>query len=140
MTLYPNDSDKKPNPNYIPPASRKSPTYDWEWFESHAPFKSILTATCDLNIEKEIQKIPTIAGCYATNNHYKIRYNRPVFERDFEYIKSLLLKTNVCKRNKDVFDFVNEMDCSKRSACNLIMHGCIRNVSGSFEWDDMSGK
>mgnify|MGYP003291793603 CR=1 FL=1 len=138
MTLYPNGNSREPNPNYIPPASRKAPTYDWDWFESHTPFKSILERTCSLEIEKEVQKIPTIAGCYTTNNHYKIRYNQSVFERDFDNIKSLLLNTNICKKNKDVFDFVNEMDCSKRNACRLIMYGCIKNVSGSFEWDDMS--
>lgn len=138
MTLYPNSNSREPNPNYIPPASRKAPTYDWDWFEIHTPFKSILERTCDLEIEKEVHRIPTIAGYYTTNNHYKIRYNQPVFERDFDNIKSLLLNTNICKKNKDVFDFVNEMDCSKRNAGRLIMYGCIKNVSGSFEWDDMS--
>lgn len=138
MTLYPNGNSREPNPNYVPPATRKAPTYDWDWFESHAPFKSILERTCDLEIEKEVQKIPTIAGGYTTNNHYKIRYNHPVFKRDFDKIKSLLLNTNICKKNKDVFDFVNEMDCSKRNAGYLIMYGCIKNVSGSFEWDCMT--
>ena len=117
---------------------RKAPTYDWEWFTSHIPFKSIFEKTCGLEIEKEVQKIPTIAGYYTTYNHYKIKYNHPVFERDFEKIKSLLLNTNVCKKNKDIFDYVIEKDCSKRSAGDLIMFGCIKNVSGSFEWDCMS--
>ena len=51
----------------------------------------------------------------------------------------MLLNTNVCKKNKDVYDFVNEMDCSKRNIAYLIIDGCIKNVSGSFEWDYMTG-
>ena len=119
---------------------RKTPTYDWEWFESHAPFKNILTKTCDLEIEHEIQRIPTVCGCYATNHHYKIKYNRAAFERDFEKIKTLLLNTNVCKKNKDVYNFVEEQTCCKRSFGDLIMYGCgcYKYHSGSFEWDDMS--
>lgn len=119
---------------------RNKPTYDWEWFESHAPFKNILAKTCGLEIEHEIQRIPTIAGCYTINHHYKIKYNRPVFERDFDKIKSLLLKTNVCKKNQDVFDFVNELECDKRSISELVLWGCgcFKYHSGSFEWDDMS--
>lgn len=118
---------------------RKTPTYDWEWFESHTPFKNILAKTCDLEIKHEIQRIPTIAGCYTTNHHYKIKFNLPVFERDFEKIKRLLLNTNICKNNKDVFDFVNEKECSKRTVCNWILHGCgcMKYRSGSFEWDLM---
>lgn len=115
---------------------RNKPTYDWEWFQSHTPFKNILAKTCDLEIEKEVHKIPTIAGYYTTNNHYKIKFNYPAFERNFEQIKNMLLNTNVCKNNKDVFDYVNKKDCSKRSASDLIIFGCIKNVSGSFEWDD----
>ena len=117
---------------------RKTPTYDWEWLQSHTPFKSILEKACDLEIEKEVLKIPTIAGYYTTSNHYTIKYNYSVFERDFEKIKSLLLNTNVCKKNNEIFDYVNEMDSSKRSAGMLIITGCIKNASGSFEWDCMS--
>ena len=136
-TMYTNDSGKQPNPNYTPPASRKAPTYDWQWFQSHAPFKSILEKTCDLEIEKEVHKIPTIAGHYTTSNNYKIKYNHSLFERDFEKIKSLLLNTNVCKKNNKIFNYVNKMDNSKYSAGMLITRGCIKNASGSFEWDDM---
>jgi hypothetical protein len=119
---------------------RKKPTYDWEWFESHAPFKSTLEKMCDLQINHEVQRIPTIAGCWATNHHFKIKYNRQLFERDFELIKSKLLKTNICKNNKDVYEFVEEQTCCKRSFGNLIMYGCgcYKYRSGSFEWDDMS--
>ena len=119
---------------------RNKPTYDWEWFESHAPFKNILAKTCGLEIEHEIQRIPTIAGCYSINHHYKIKYNRPVFEKDFDKIKSLLLKTNVCKKNQDVFDFVNDKECNKRTMSDWVLHGCgcMKYHSGSFEWDDMS--
>lgn len=118
---------------------RKTPTYDWEWFESHTPFKNILTKTCDLEIEHEIHRIPTIAGCYTINHHYKIKFNLPVFERDFEKIKKLLLNTNICKKNKDVFDFVNEKECSKRTMCDWILYGCgcMKYNGGSFEWDLM---
>jgi hypothetical protein len=120
---------------------RTKPTYDWEWFESHSPFKKTLEKMCALEIEHELQRIPTVCGCYATNHHYKIKYNRALFERDFEKIKDLLLKTNVCKKNKDVFDFVNKLECDKRSMSELVLFGCgcMKYNSGSFEWDDMSG-
>jgi hypothetical protein len=120
---------------------RKKPTYDWEWFESHAPFKSTLEKMCDLQINHEVQRIPTIAGCWATNHHFKIKYNRQLFERDFELIKSKLLKTNICKNNKDVYEFVEEQTCRTRSFCDLIVQGCgcYKYGGGSFEWDDMSG-
>ena len=120
---------------------RNKPTYDWEWFESHSPFKNILEKMCELHIEHEIQRIPTIAGCWTTNHHFKIRYNRERFEKDFERIKEKILKTNICKYNKDVYDFVEELNCCTMSFYYLIMHGCgcYKYGGGSFEWDDMSG-
>ena len=114
---------------------RKAPTYDWDWFESHTPFKKILTETCGLEIEKEVHKTYVCAGIYQTNNHYKIKVNYPLFESNFDNIKNMLLKTNVCKKNKDVFDFVNKMECSKINLSSLIIDGCMAIVSGSFEWD-----
>lgn len=119
---------------------RAKPAYDWEWFESHSPFKNILEKTCNLHIEHEVQRIPTIAGCWTTNHHYKIRYNRNMFEHDFDVIKQMLLNTNICKKNKDVYDFVTEQTCCKRSFCDLIMYGCgcYKYRSGSFEWNDGS--
>ena len=119
---------------------RKKPTYDWEWFETHSPFKNILAKTCGLEIEHEIQRIPTICGCYAINHHYKIKYNHAVFERDFDAIKRQLLNTNICKKNEDVFNLVNKRECSKRTFSDFVTYGCIciKNKSCSFEWDDMS--
>ena len=32
---------------------KKTPAYDWIWFQNHAPFKKILEETCELEIEKE---------------------------------------------------------------------------------------
>ena len=119
---------------------RAKPTYTWEWFESHEPFKKTLEKMCGLQIEHELQRIPTVAGCWTTNHHYKIKYNKALFERDFDIIKQALLKTNICKHNKDVYDFVEEQTCCKRSFGELIMAGCgcFKYNSGSFEWDDMS--
>lgn len=118
---------------------RNKPSYDWEWFESHAPFKNILEKMCQLNIEHEVQRIPTVAGCYAINHHYKIKYNRKMFEQYFDTIKSMLLNTNICKKNKDVFDFVNEKTCNKRTMGDWVLYGCgcMKYNGGSFEWDFM---
>lgn len=134
-TIYVNDSGKQPNPNYIPPATRKTPTYDWDWFENHTPFKKILTETCGLEIEKEVHKVYVFAGIYQTNNHYKIKINYSLFANNFDNIKARLLNTNVCKKNKDVFDFVNKATCCKRDLCFLITDGCMAINGGSFEWD-----
>lgn len=119
---------------------RKKPTYTWEWFESHSPFKNILAQMCDLTIEHELHRIPTIAGCWTTNHHFKIRYNGELFAKYFDRIKEKLLKTNICKYNKDVYDFVEEQTCCKRSFGDLIIYGCgcYKYHSGSFEWNDMS--
>ena len=115
---------------------RKAPTYDWEWFESHSPFKKTLEKMVDLSIDHEIQRIPTIAGCYAINHHYIITYNKKRFEDNFDEIKKMLLNTNICKRNNDVYSFVEELSCCGRSFGDLIMHGCgcYKYHSGSFEW------
>lgn len=115
---------------------RAKPDYTWEWFESHTPFKRILENTVELVIEHTIQRIPIIAGCYSVNHHFIITYNKELFEKNFEDIKQALLKTNICKYNKDVYRFVEEQTCSTRSFCNLITHGCgsYRFNSGSFEW------
>ena len=114
---------------------RKQPTYNWDWFESHTPFKKILTETCNLEIEKEVQRFYVFAGIYQTRNHYKIKVNYHLFQSNFDKIKNLLLETNVCKKNKDVFDLVNKSECNKKDLGFLIIDGCIANVSGSFEWD-----
>lgn len=119
---------------------RKKPTYDWEWFENHTPFKSTLEKMCDLQIEHEIHRIPVWLGCYTINHHYKIKYNHLTFERDFAAIKAALLKTNICKNNADVYEFVNKRECSKRTFSDLVLDGCIcrKNKSCSFEWDEGS--
>ena len=118
---------------------RSKPSYTWEWFESHAPFKRILEKMCELNIKHEIHRIPTIAGCYAINHHYIISYNRKLFEDNFDAIKKAILKTNICKHNADVYDFVNEKTFSNRTISDLIIYGCgcYKYHSGSFEWHDV---
>lgn len=114
---------------------RKLPTYDWEWFESHTPFKKILTEICGLEIKKEVQKFHVFAGIYQTSNHYKIKINYSLFESNFDKIKNMILKTNACKKNKEIFDWINKMECSKRELCSLITDGCMAIDGGSFEWD-----
>lgn len=117
----------------------KKPTYDWEWFQSKKPFKKILEDTCGLVIEKEVQRIPTVAGCYCINNHYRIKVNYERFASEFDSIKSRLLNTNVCKKNPDVFSYVNEKQCSVRTLCNIIQDGCMADICGSYEWDFSGG-
>lgn len=121
---------------------RNKPTYDWEWFESHTPFKNTLEKMCDLHIEHEIHRIPTICGCYTINHHYKIKYNIALFERYFDTIKSVLLSKNICKKNKDVYDFVAKKEYSKRTLNDFVLYGCIciKDKSCSFEWDDGSNR
>lgn len=119
---------------------RKKPMYDWDWFESHTPFKSTLEKMCGLEIEHEIHKIPVWMS-YTVNHHYKIKYNHALFERDFAAIKAALLNTNICKNNADVYELVNKRECNKRTFSDFVTYGCIgsrKNKSCSFEWDDMS--
>lgn len=114
---------------------RKVPTYDWDWFESHTPFKKILEETCELEIEKYVLKKPVAAGIFTYWNHYVIKFNFPAFEEKFEEVKERLLKTNICRKNQEIFEWINELECSKRAMSMVITDGCIANVSGSFEWD-----
>ena len=114
---------------------RKTPTYDWEWFISHAPFKKILTEYCDLNIEKEITRFYVVCGIWDTSNHYKITVSLKKFEDNFEEIKDKLIKTKVYKKNDEVFEFVNYLEPNKHDLCRLILDGCIVNCEGKLSWN-----
>lgn len=114
---------------------RRTPTYDWEWFEKHAPFKNILEETCDLEITKYIKKKSVIAGNWTFWNHYVIKFNFSTFTEKFEEVKEKLLKTNICRKNKEIFDWINRLKCSKHDISMVIIDGCIANASGSFEWN-----
>jgi hypothetical protein len=114
---------------------RKRPTYDWDWFESHTPFKKILEETCGLEIELENIPYQVFGNIWSTRKHYNIKCSYQMWQDNFENIKKQILNTRVCKHNKEIFDSVNEMDCSKKSISDLILDGCISNVSGSFKWD-----
>lgn len=114
---------------------RKVPTYDWDWFESHAPFKKILEKTCELEIDKEVIPYNVIGYIWSTKNHYNIKLNYPMLQDNFTEIKKQILNTRVCKHNKEIFDWINELECSKKQICHVIVDGCIANAGGSFTWD-----
>ena len=114
---------------------RRTPTYDWKWFEKHAPFKKILEETCGLEITKYIKKKSVIAGSWTFWNHYVIKFNFSTFTENFEEVKEKLLKTNICRKNKEIFDWINNLKCSKHDIGMVIVDGCIANTSGSFEWN-----
>lgn len=114
---------------------RKIPTYDWDWFESHTPFKKILEETCELEIYKEVIPYNVIGYIWSNRNHYNIKLNYPMLQDNFEEIKRQILNTRVCKHNKEIFDWIDKLECSKKEICYVIICGCIANVSGSFTWD-----
>lgn len=114
---------------------RKKPTYDLDWVYSHTPFKKILTETCDLKIEKSKIQNPEAPGLDTSWYYYMIRFNFPRFKEKFEEIKKQLLNTNLCRNNKEYFDWINELGCSTSEVCHVIIDGCIANASGFFEWD-----
>ena len=114
---------------------RKKPTYDLDWVYSHTPFKKILEETCDLKIEKSKIQNPEAPGLDTSWHHYMIRFNFPRFKERFEEIKKQLLNTNLCRNNKEYFDWINELGCSTSEVCHVIIDGCIANASGFFEWD-----
>lgn len=113
---------------------KKSPTYDWDWLVSHAPFKKIITECCDLDVKKKVQRFAVCCGIWDTSNEYEITVSLKKFEDNFEEIKARLLNTNVCKKSEEVFDYINEMKCSKRELCFLITDGCIANCEGKLTW------
>lgn len=114
---------------------RKKPTYDVDWVYSHTPFKKILTETCDLKIEKTKRRKFVLPGIPIYRNHYIIQFNFPLFKERFEEIKKRLLNTNLCRNNKECFDWINELQCSTSNVCGVVIDGCIANPEGSFEWD-----
>lgn len=114
---------------------KKTPTYDWAWFESHTPFKKILEETCGLEIEKEAVPYRVFGNIWSTRNQYNIKLNYPALQDSFEQIKKRLLNTRVCKHNKEIFDYVNKMTSSKKDVSYLILDGCMSYGSGSFKWD-----
>ena len=113
----------------------KTPTYDWEWFDSHTPFKKILEETCELDIEKEIIPYRVFGNIWSKRVHYNIKLNYPMLKDNFEEVKRRILNTRVCKYNKEIFDYVNKMESSKKDACNLVTDGCMSYSSASFSWD-----
>ena len=114
-----------------------TPSYSWEWFENHAPFKNILERYCDLRIYHRFQKYSYFG---INNHHYEIFYDKALFVENFDKIKNEMLHTRVCRGNKDVYDFVNKKECNNRSISDLIVYGCgcMRHQSASFEWHDVS--
>ena len=118
----------------------KTPAYEWDWFESHAPFKKTLEQLCALEITHERHKYFGLTGDAMIKHHFKISYDKSLFERYFATIKSALLSKPVCKHNADVKEFVESLKCDKRSFCNLVLHGCgcMKYSAASFEWHDIS--
>ena len=114
---------------------RKAPAYDWDWFISHAPFKKILTEYCDLSVKKDTEKVAVCCGVWDISNKYNVTVSLKKFENNFEEIKAKLLNTNVCKKDKEVYDYVNDMKCEKYDLCCLIMDGCIVNCEGRLSWN-----
>lgn len=95
---------------------------------THTPFKKILTETCDLKIEKSKIQNPEAQGLYMSWHNYMIRFNFPRFKERFEEIKKQLLNTNLCRNNKEYFDWINELGCSTSEVCHVIIDGCIANA------------
>lgn len=114
---------------------RKTPTYDWEWFNSHTPFKKILEETCELEIEKEVIPYRVFGNIWSKRIHYNIKLDYLMLKNNFKEIKRRILNTRVCKYNKEIFDYVNKMDGSKKDASNLVTRGCMSYSSASFSWD-----
>ena len=113
---------------------RKHSNYDWEWFESKAPFKKIMAEECDLQIVKKIHYSYVICGNIISDNKYFIKVDYQVFKNNFHKIKRRLLNTNICRKNIDVKEFVENIKCNKSDLCDLIMTACIKNASGIFQW------
>ena len=114
---------------------RKTPTYDWDWFNLHTPFKKIFEETCEFEVDKEVIPYRVFGNIWSTRNHYNIKVNYPMFQSNFVEIKKRILNTRVCKHNQEIFDWINEMECTKRNACELITDGCMAQAYGSFTWD-----
>lgn len=113
---------------------RSKPNYDWEWFNSRAPFKKVFEDICNLKIKKEIHEIPIFMNFKHKQNHYIINVSYELFVSEFDRLKDELLHTNICKNCTDIYEMVNEMKCDKSSLCDLIIEGCIPNCEGTFEW------
>lgn len=114
---------------------RKTPTYDWHWFESHTPFKKILEEACELEIEKEVIPYRVFGNIWSKRIHYNIKLNYPMLQDNFEEIRRRILNTRACKYNKEIFDYVNKIGSTKKDVCFLVTNGCMSYSSASFSWD-----
>nr|DAZ83357.1 MAG TPA: hypothetical protein [Caudoviricetes sp.] len=89
---------------------------------------------CDLQIVKKIHYYYVICGNLISDNKYFIKVDYQVFKNNFHKIKRRLLNTNICRKNIDVKEFVEDIKCNKSDLCDLIMTSCIKNASGIFQW------
>ena len=114
---------------------RKTPTYDWYWFETHAPFKKIFKEACELEIKKEIVSYYSL-GFREFESHYHIKLNYKMLQDSFEEIKRRLLSTRVCKYNEEIYDYVNEIECDKHDITYLIIDSCTTSsCPATYSWE-----
>lgn len=114
---------------------QKTPSYDWEWFRSHAPFRKIFEELCELEIEKEVIPYRVIGNIWSKGLKYNIKLNYPMLQDNFAEIKKRILNTRICKHNKKIFDWISELECSKGKISEVITRGCLIYESASFSWD-----
>lgn len=114
---------------------RKIPEYNWAWLRTHAPFKKIFEETCELEVEKENIPYRVIGNIRSVRIRYNIKLNYNMLKNNFSEIKSRLLATRICKHNKKVYDWINQLECTKGQVCEVITRGCLVYDSASFQWD-----
>lgn len=116
--------------------------YNYEYFTTRAPYRSILKELCDLDIYTWRDG----SGCHAVQ-HYIISYDQEKFVTNLPAIKAKLLKTKFAKTIETEAEYIkglpNSLDDFKnayeinRVASDLICDGCIRRGASSirYEWD-----
>lgn len=112
---------------------RNKPTYDWDWLESHAPFKKVLEEECGLKIKKKIIDKQSGSIQYK-DNQFIIEVSLDSYIRNFSGIKEQLLNTRVCKNNPDIYIYTAMVLPNKRGLEDLIITCCIKNCRGSLQW------
>ena len=112
---------------------RNKPVYDWDWLESHTPFKKILEEECGFKVERKV--IDKQAGNIRyKDNRFIIEVSLGSYINNFSKIKERLLNTRVCKNNPDIYAYTAMVLPNKRGLQDLIITCCIKNCRGDLRW------
>ena len=117
--------------------------YNYEYFNSRTPFRSILSKYCDFSVDT--YRTGSNNSGYVTQ-HYDISYDAALFMKNVADIKKALLKTKFCKyvegmreKIEKIPENIDEYENAyaiNRVVSDLVFDGCIKHnlCSHKYNW------